>query len=63
MYNCVPCHRHMSTWKLFKTHMLAEHQVNERNLARRVAQVLGREVYAIRSELGQWFIYAQPELL
>lgn len=63
MYVCVPCNRRESVWRRFRAHMLTEHQVNERNLLRRVAQLQAADAFAVRSENGNWFLFGQPELL
>lgn len=63
MYVCVPCRKCFSVWRRFKSHMLTAHQVNERNLLRRVAQMQAADVFAVQSESGQWFVYGQPEML
>jgi hypothetical protein len=61
MWVCVPCDRRYHAWRKFKEHMLNEHQVNERNLLRRVAQLEAVDIFAVRSDSGQWMIYGQPE--
>jgi hypothetical protein len=64
MWSCAECRYSTTAWRSFKKHMLARHQVAERNLVRRAAQLAEAvDVVAVRSANGSWFLFGQGPLL